>query len=651
VRLCGLVLLLACSRSAPPVLPPPQVPAPAPSSGLAWITPEQPFQLHTATTSAVFDGAALVLAGRHGWVARFDPATGSIVQERRIGDLAIQHLLALRDGRWFVVGASKGRVVAFTLDQRTFEPTEVKLKPTREDIPFVSAAVLDDGRVALGGYGFPLALYDPKTWAVDKVLDTIPGWAQLQVRGGKLFAERRFETHRFDPVTGEDHKLAEGYKMAASAKSIAIGRYNPVDKWSIEVISGESKHSIRVSGHVQSHTLDRAGNRLAAIVDTKLEIRDATSGNLEHAIELGARAWLPGVLMFDAEGTRLVVTNGSTVRVVDVATGAISRAGGPPEGGVKYLAVANDGTVLAQGVQQHQLVAGKITATAPGDWRLFRAAAGEVTRYATSVEKGNIGSMQVRVTLHALGQTGAIRTWQLTQQPTSAWLASDGNVAIEARGDGTLPHQLLRSEGERLLPIITLNENAVVYDIDLDTGFALVGIDGALHTVRVADAKAQLHLLQLPQCNRDGDAELERRGVRVVAYHETEVLVWDRTTGAMRGAARFGARVTQVIPVRNRDEVIVVAGRHMSLWSVDSGVVRTLETPSDHVVALSPDTRKLAIAHASGRIALYELAALRAALPTSRVDKIKPPKPCESRDPFAPEVHEPYPAEPPDGSP
>lgn len=606
----------------------PRPPVNGPIPGLVWISPEQPFRVPVIPNVIAGDGRTALIGGGHGFVGRLDLVTGKLVRERRIREVNVQELTKLADGRWLVLGGEEARLVAFTLDPETLEPTPVELgAASAKTPPYTTAELLPDGSVAIVAPGLPLATYDPKTWRIRRVLHSSTEWNQLQARGRSLYGVLGNVVYRIDLATGAQTRITSGIFMQAAPDLVAAAGLDSF-KWFVHLVAGATIKRIPLpSGEL---ALDPNGTRIAILDDQVIRLVRFDNTPM-RTIDLGITGKLTRQLTID--GDRLLLGCGTLIRVVDLATGAISPEGIPPFGGsADQVVVRDDGAALTIGLEAWRVVDGRVTAKVPVGRDVFASAVGDLGRFV-SIEDAD-GDEDDVVTLRSIDSRTVVRRWQLGQPAVSGWLGSDGNVGIDGFAGNSRPSRILRTDGDRVIPVVSISIGTNVRDIDLDGGFALLQHSGTVHILRLSDAKPLRHTLRVPRCDSDARAALERGGSRIVAWHDRDLILWSRTNGAMLGAARFDEPVTAALPVRDRDEVLVIAGRTLALWAARAGELRSVTLPGPAALAISPDARRIALGFASGRLAVVELAGLRAALPLSSVTRAKVPARCGRGNPL-----------------
>jgi hypothetical protein len=624
IRAAAIAVVVAACWSVPKS---PSAGGPLP--GLLWITPAQPWHLPLEPLAIAPDGASVVVGGRHGWIARMDLMTGLVTRERWIGAVTFGDLVKLRDGRWLAMGSDEGRVAAFALDPTTFEPKPIVLGAVADSRGFsVGAAVLGDGDVVIAARGLPLATYDSTTWKLKKILHPEIGWDRPQVVGNVLYASRSSFVYRFDLATGKYDEIGTSSFVMASAGPIAA-RANERDKYFIALWQGDNRELIP-STVSATFAIDPAGKRLAIIELGVLRIVELPGKRVVSQFELGPSGRLSSLLKFD--GDHLIVATSTVVRRIDLAAKTISPGGTPPVGALTQLGVRSDGAVLAHGAQLWRLVDGKVTATAPIDGPALEATPGELVRYATL---DHTDFDRARLVLRSVDSRAATRTWQLAQPAYLGWLASDGRIALYGLVGGQEPSRILRTDGDHLLPIVSINDEANVRDIDLDAGLALVSLRGTVHVLRLADVKMLPATLRIPRCQMWGGAALERGGDRAVTYYGGDAIAWNRTTGEVLGSLHVDS-IDQISFVPGHDELVVIVGEtNLMLWSPRAKEQRSLALQAEHVAAVSPDGRRVALGFASGRVALLDLAVLHDELPVAAATPARVPVACGKGDPLS----------------
>jgi len=610
-----------------------------PVPGTLWVTPAQPWRANMVPRRIIAGGDAALLGRYDGVIVRFDLAQGKPVRERVLTELSIEELVELPGGGWLAVGRKDKHTVAATIDPVTLEAKVVvsgidgKVSPDGLVFTYAhggGAAVLDEG-VAIAGQGLPLAIYDPRTWKVRRIVDPAIGWSRPAGAGQTLYAYGKGGLRRFDLATGQSVNAGTATYYLATATHL-VTRSLEKGRWVLDVESGGKKTRLPTGAYEAA--LDVAGGRLAVRDRAAIRVYALDGTKLVGTHDLGESGYgVASVMAFD--GNRLVASTSSVVRVIDLATGAITPGGEPPYHSGEQLAVSADGIVQQLGTHVVRIVDGKVASSARLESdRLIAGGPHEVARHGV-IRKSSTNIVE----LFAAGAPAPVGSWRLDGDVGSAWLGGSGDVVMDTTGIHA-QHALYRGSGRRLEKLVPLHLEATVHDVDVDAGVALIGMKTTAHLVRLRDATA-LHALPHANCAEYPTAVLERGGDRVYLQDEHDIVVYRRTTGALVGAARIaGAGV--VAFVRGHDELLIGGAKALHLWNPRTGELRTQSIAwSVEDVQVSPDARRAALSFGEGRIALVDLEVLRAAMTPGRATGHLHQPSCESADPLDVEPTEP----------
>ena len=599
-------------------------------------------------------GDVALLQGNPAWLALVDLRTGRVIRERRLDGVDLGTILALRDGQWLAVGLRGQMAVAFALDRDTLAPTEIvagDLRPPPGEFISVSAGAveLDDG-VAISGPGLPLAIYDPATWKVRRVIDPVAHWAHVLGGGSLLYAGRSGDMRRFDLATGRQADVP-WMPGAGATYTISHARGGGL---AIEV---PTRPAIVVDS-VDVPTIDVAGDRFAVRDGTQVRVHSLADGKRIAAYELG-EAGRAHWYTFAFAGNRLVVWVGATLRVIDLRTGAISPAGAPPYDAGQQLAISDDGVVTHHSAHVVRVVAGAVASSTPVDPYLgpardaqlparlrglygvtggVRVNPGDVGNYATVSERRDDHLVQ----RYAVGGTAALHTWRLKDQCSAGWLGSDGTVVVTTHHPDV---QLWRLDAAAIdaAPLgPRIHGAAGIDDIDVDAQLAAVTREGSTYVLDLASATAAppRAVLPRPLCDGFGDAGLERGGDRVYVRERHLLAVFRRSTGALVGAIRLDAGSVAFVP---RHDELLIGGKldELVLWDPVRNEQRAVPAPGLAAVQVSPGGKLAALAFGDGRLAVIDLDALRAAVAAQPAAAFEMPSRCDSHDPHEIEPEEP----------
>jgi hypothetical protein len=603
-----------------------------PVPGTLWVTPAQPWRATVTPRRIIADGAVALLAGYGGHVERFDLAQGKPVRDRTLTGLAIEELVKLPDGRRLAVARKEKHTVAALIDPETLEVKEVVTgiegKAAPEGLAFTyahvgGAVVLDEG-VAIAGQGLPLAIYDPVTWKVRRVVDPAIGWSRPAGGGKLLYAFGKAGLKRFDLAAGTSERVgADTWYLATATHLVTRGLER--GRWVFDIHSGGKK--TRIPSGAFEATLDAATGRLAVRDGATIRIHALDGGKVLGTYDLGEAGYGSShAIGFD--GLRLVVSIWSVVRVIDLTTGAVTPAGDPPYGPGDQLHVSADGVVQQLGTHVLRIVDGKVSASAHLESdKLIVGEPGEVTRHGIIRKSDN-----KIVELFAAGTPGAIGTWHLDDDVGGAWLGASGTVVIDTMGISE-QHALYRGSGRRLEKLVALHFDATVHDVDVDGGIALVGMKSTGYLIRLRDGSV-VHKLPNIGCEEYPTAVLERGGDRLYVSGDAGFAVYHRRTGALIGAALVEDAAVAVF-VRGRDELLIAGAQGVHLWNPVTGELRTREVEGGVTdLQVSPDARRAVLELAGGRLALVDLEVLRASMTVGRVPAAKVEPSCEDADPL-----------------
>jgi hypothetical protein len=639
MRLAAVVLAVAgalaavlagCWTERPPARPPPSPGGEVP--GTLWITPKQPWRASAPPRRIAAAGGAALLVQSEGLISRFDLAHGEVVRERVLGDLAIEDVIALPGGGWLAVGRKDQHAVAVALDAATLEPREVVTgiegRPSPDGLAFTyahanGAVVLDEG-VAIAGQGLPLAIYDPVTWKIRRIVDPVLGWSRPAGAGTVLYAYGKAGLRRFDLATGGSAPAGSAtYYLATARHLITRARY--LGSWVLDIETAGQTTRLPVGAFEAA--LDPIGERLAIRDGAAIRVFALAGGAPLGTYDLGD-AGHGGSWAMAFDGGRLVVSVSSVVRVIDLATGAMTPAGAPPYGPGEQLALGADSAVRQLGTHLVRISDGRLVASTRLEYsRLAVGSPHDVARYGV-VPRGDERTLEVR----AVDTAAPVSSWRASDKIFGAWLGGAGDVVIHPLGFEA-PPGLYRGSRGRLEKLLPLHHDATVHDVDVDLGFALVARKAAMHLVRLAEA-ASIRELPHPNCEEYVTAALERGGDRIQVRDGDDLAIYRRTTGALVAAAHVEG-AGEAVFVRGRDELLIAGRQAVRLWNTATGELRTQPVPRPVTdVQVSPDGRRAALLYGDGRIALVDLGVLRAAMAPGRATAVKIDPTCERADPL-----------------
>jgi hypothetical protein len=574
---------------------------------LLWQTEALPWHLPHAVLAFAVNGDT-ALCGGGSWLFQVDLRTGKTVREARTGARSITAIAHISGDRWVVAGVGPGRLgegaaLAYAVNGTTLESTEIKLQKRDKDgfQPYPRVAVLKDGGVVITGQRQPLAIYDPASWTLRSVLDERTGWGDVSVRGDVLVATRDLrEVMRFDVGTNGRRLLASG----SAARALAGDGVEIVaqdDEVGVYV-EGRRTHTLRTK--LKSLTVDESGKQLIATAPGELRIYKLPTGELVKTIKLGSENMpLAGTLVATGKHVRLV--SDGVLRTIDVQAGTITPTTAEPLQSY-WLAIANDGRVLAANETVYTLANGKVTASsALADGASMETVRNDdPTRYLTVSDDGKT------IHLHTIGDK-APKTWTLDEGGRSyeMWIARDGRVVIESETENG--RRIVTTRGAKLEPIYPFNPDASVIAVDPDDD-ALVAIDGRVAVIGL-DGKLR-STIRVPHCEATlAFGVAEPGGTRAITNDDMQLALWDRKTGALL-ANIDTAMPEDIVFIPGRPEILLNFDDRVVAWTPTKGT-RTLSYAGVIEPAVSADGKRLALAFYDGRIAVFDLPALLAAAP------------------------------------
>jgi len=609
----ALLLVLAACWGAP------HPPGLGKLPGLVWITERPPCRSPGPIVDFTAEGNTATIVASDGVLARLDLATGKIVRERRLDSIHAANLVRLDPARWLAVGTWRGQFAARIVDDATFAATPIDLhaQPAKGDAT-ASAARMPDGTIAISGAGLPLAVYDPKTLARVRTLDPGLGWHYFHLDGNRLLAYGNATTAAFDVTTGAKMKLDF---FAAVHGSIVVRHTYATDK--LEVRDGDKLLFDLHSDVLEEVKIDAAGTRMYVLGNGLLRVYEIPSGRELQRLDLGWRGRTTARIVLT--GGKLVLASGALVQVVDLDKGTFSAPGAPPYSAPTQVIVRDDGAVLVIERAAWRFADGKlVTSVDPNDHDELNSPRGEVDKVATY----GLGDKPL-VVVRAVPGGGVVKRWQATQPILDGWLGANGEVAVT---ENDVPQRLLRSNGSELVEVARLPSETMIEDVDVDSGGAIVGAHGQIVRVRLIDGSHDERPMFHPGCEEYGKAVLEKGGDRVAAMSDHDVIVWQRGKDAPVGSAHFDEDVGTVTFMPHGGDVLADVGESLVLWNPATGVARTLALGAVMTASPSPDGKRVAIVFGDGRVALADLAALRAGMKESKPARAEIPQACPGAD-------------------
>ncbi len=634
-----VVCLAACgSTPAPHPAPPRSLPSVA-VAGVAWSTPAQAFRSarHVTSLAAAADGSELLIGQADGNLALMELHTGATIAELAVPNTettdatSFYQLAATGPHRWIAYGLANPWELAYAIDS-----TGGKLVATR--IPLFSrvraegragtpsVAILDGGDAIVTGDDLPLAIYDPATWQVKRVLDPQLGWGNVSVSGNLVVAAyHRFTWQRVDLTSGTvtSARPAE-LGVVTHPEAIAGGRVIYPGR------RDDGEHLVILDGATATwfpdpamHWLrDATGTRVLVETKTGFEIRALPGGELLHRIA----GPMPHETAFT--GDRMIAVFDTTIRTLDLATGALSADPARPPGDVSELAIDDTGAVIARAGSLWRLAGGAVVEEIrlDGPRELRSNIADDPTHYVLGT--GDDAPSE----LHHFGSATADATWS---ELGSWWVGKTARASWGPLAPDSPSGQVTRFIGGKREPMFPTFPEVHAVDVDPDANIGVAATSERIGVWR--DGKVASYEPRLAECHVSG-VRLERGGQRIVAWSEFGKIValFDRRDGHTVGDAQLGARLVDVAFVRGRPELVVTtAANELVVWT-PNGAARTVVLPHLAHAAVSPDGRWLGLAFGDGRVAAVDYATFVASLPAGSPPPAAPPAPAKCESPYDP---------------
>jgi hypothetical protein len=607
------------------VLPPPAQLAALP--GTAWITPAQPFRLPRRANAIAIDGDTLVVAGYHGWIARIDLHTGAVLHEHFNDELSFFGLLQLDSREWVAVGTELDHGFAVTFDAETLTATPVPLatKPVRDSAYHAGAARMPDGSVVLGLPGLPLATYDPVTWQVRQQIDPNLDWTSVAVRDDHVIGIKTSSTE-FDLASGTSHEIGYGHVIAGGPYVATVG-YGT----SVTVLDATWQHVVELPGAKGGAAFDPEAKRLVMVSEGAAVIHDLPSGRELARYALGHAAEQSSVEMA-MNGHYVVVLADTMLRVVDLRTGIVSPEGEAPFGSILGLQIAPDGTMLVEHLGMSRFADGKLVAALGEHVRWLDGPRGEVNRVGMLTE-----DEPPTATLRATDTGKQLGQWTVPQSAYAGSFGSDGTVVIEGAEDfgidKHIPQRLLRAAGKKLVPIVSLASEVMVDAIDVDTGIAMIELNGTVRALGLRDGKPKGPAIPSPACDY-ATVSIERRGTWVLVYQERDAFLVEYKTGRVVATLHTDHMINDAAFLPGHRELLLVIGSQLASWIPAAGELQTIEMGFPATLGISADAKWLALGYGTGQVSLGDLATVRAAMTPAHVAPATVPAKCPGGDPF-----------------
>ncbi len=610
-------------------------------AGALWTTPAKPWRFPGALSQLVPDGetALALMSGRQ--IVRVDLRAGRILAAHAHPTFALAELRHLHDGRWLVTGTIAGAFAAALVEPTTLALTMLPIHghPNANTLRTITGQ-LADGRVVLAGPGLPFAAYDPHTWLAGPTISDLGGYAAVVIERDSVLVMHLGKVVRYTPSGGLGADLESvGNIPIAAASGVLASRIYKRPGFAAKVETPDGK-SLDLPAPVEQLALSADGARVATLGAGILSVVRVADGAELRRVDLGDMGRMtPASLVVEA--TRVIVTVGAGLRVVELATGGVTPDGGPPYGGVRAVAVSNEGRITALGSHAWTFDpdGGAVRVGAPlAGVTIVPPPLGEVGRYVT-LAKGEPSTLELR----------DVTTGELTHRTTLEADASDAYIGPAGElvvAEASTPASLWHTTRGPLTRALWLAEVATVDDADPVTGLALLAVGGIVSVVRLRDAQVTLSL-PVPGCDPYGSALLERGGRRAFTQSDDDLFVWDRTTGDEVASLHEPASPYSPDPVfvPDHDEILVTHGPELQLWSLVDNTARTVQVGSMFWSALSPDGKRAALVMMDGRTALLDLDVVRTAVPAHPVLPAHEPPSCGTGDPIGVPPPEPEPAE------
>ena len=646
--LAMVVGLAACGASAPVAVFAPPADAPR---GTQWMTPQLPWHLSDGAAGVIVDGNIALVAGTTGVIEEIDLATGVRVRGHAVphsfgASFTVSSFAKLGDGRYAIAGTTGDEITqAAILAPTTFAPTWFsleRLEPEKDTYSSAQVFELPDHSLAVVGKDLPLALYDPTTLARTKVLAETPGWSDLAATSTTLYAKKSIAQKSFDLATGKETALSTSV-VAAVGDTYVIREY----------VKGVMHHAAYVGATKPARrefpttlgftaVLDPVGARIASLRANVITVYRVEDGSTIGRFDLSPVLLWGDQISF--AGDKLVIAGSSTLRVADLATGSLTSVP-EPYGPYLQVAVEDSGAVAIVGSEVWRIVDGALASTASVGKHKVLVAGTPLARFATRtsrpLEPGSAQGKFPSVIAVKTIEGRPVREWTLPRETDGAWIGTNNRIVASYKWGVDAPQKFVVSDGPKLRELVEYHIDAMVDDVDVDAGVIALSLGGTATLVSTTNGES-IGEVYNPNCAEYGSAQFEHGGSRVLTFDEKDLLLWDRTSQELVGAARFADVVREATFIPGERDLLVRIGDNLVQWSPATNATRSTPLHANGI-AISPNRRWLAVHERGGRIALVDLAMFRAGMkPGATAVKISAPKQCSHRDPLDPRDPEDY---------
>jgi hypothetical protein len=623
-----------------PTDPPNDLPA------VTWSTPLPPYRLPGRPSQILVDDRRLVAVQSSGAITAVELATGATTSRTTPidGDL----VAAFR-------GADGAAVVAVEKDEHlAFYAVgdDLALALIREDPDpgwtRTSIAVAPDGRLAMSGASRPLIVYDADGNPGPALGGGAVGWSGLAFADGgkRLLGEHAGELHSFELATGaqltvgldgEVVSAGDGPKVLALVAN-ALVLLDVTTLISPEELANPGKASAAMS---------RDGTQVARLDETSVMIHDTASRRIVARYALGASYSSLGDIAFTPRGDRVVIVSGAVVRVLDVASGALTDAGPGPYDYATFLRFTRDRLIAHDDrIYSWPINGGAATTIGPdepagGDGALSPSAEWVVISRSLPRIDPN-APISVEVTTWPLSGDGAPRARYKRMDTVSSIAVEDsGDILVGAwrSSENDQPgHNVIDAgdEAGNWRQLIEVHYDGYVDAIDAATRLAAISSGGAVRVIELPGTAA-IASASIPTCDSGGAVNLDAAGRRLATDDDKTLWIWSFAERPTRkvGAAGLRGKIGDVEFVPGRTEVVIDLDERIAIWDYTGGPVRS--TPVEGVVgrlAIDAAGTRVAATQSNGRIHVFSLADLRKGSPEETNEPAADQR-CE-RDPLEP---------------
>ncbi len=597
-----------------------------PVAGTRWITPVRAWRTNWHAFAVLPLGPRVLLGGSAGWLTELDLGTGRIVRELDLGELSISGLTKLPDGRVLVTGFADSIATGVVVDPRQWVATPIELGGTKVQLTYPGVrAVLVAGGVVIAGGGLPLAIWDPATWTKTRVISEELGWDDPQLTTTSLHVNHRYKNVRFDLAT---FAREESQTVIAAAGDAIIRRVYADRAFVGEaVIAGGAP--VRFGEISFSLAIDPAGRRVAQQLASVISVVSLVDGRTIARFDLGVRIGASSKLAF--HGDRLIVAAGTSVTVIDLATGYVPPPGMAPLGAVRQLVVDDDGTVLALGAEAVWLRDGAVVASEVLAGDALTNPPGATSFHGVRPPFKYDDEKPSTVTFTPRGKRA--RTLELPYSADDGWVAPDGSMVLTLIGKSDGPRSIVVSDGATLGDPLPIHADAALDDVDMVSRTGALSRNGTIHVVDLASGSVR-HSLRAPRCAEYASGWLAPGGDRIVTHDDGDMIVWS-ARGERIASLAYGEALSSPAFVPNSDELLATFADGFVLWSPATQELRVARVPHLSDAQLSPNGTHLVLGFTNGRIALVDFATLRASLSVTRAKTtVALPEACGGEDPF-----------------